>query len=107
MSATWVLLFVLNALLMPLVVQVLTEQAPAVARWVVIFAVRLLPRDDRGRYRDEWLAELDEMQRQNVSQLVASLRILLGALSTGWALRARNRRQPLAGAERERLLFEY
>jgi hypothetical protein len=108
MSATWVvLLFVLNTLLMPLVVQLLTEQAPAVARWVVIFAVRLLPQDDRGRYRDEWLAELDEMQRENVSQLVTSLRILLGAPSTGWALRARSRRQPLAGAERERLLFEY
>jgi hypothetical protein len=81
------LLFLLNALLMPLVVELVKERAPGLALRVIRLAVRLLPRAHRDRYREEWTAERDEMERQNVSQIVSSLRILLGALSTGWILR--------------------
>jgi hypothetical protein len=70
---------------------------------VIRLAVRLLPRVHRDRHREEWTAELDEMERQNVSQLVSSLRILLGAPSMGWVLRVRDRRQRLVEDGRKRL----
>ena len=84
-------LFFLNALLMPLVVELVKERAPGLALWVMTLAVRLLPRAHRDRYRQEWAAELEEMERQNVSQLVSSLRILLSAPAMGWVLHFRNR----------------
>jgi hypothetical protein len=87
------LLFLLNALFMPLVVEFVKERAPKLALGMIRVAVRLLPRAHRDRYREEWTSELDEMERQNVSQLVSSLRILLSAPSMGWVLRARDRRQ--------------
>lgn len=93
------LLFLLNALLMPLVVELVKERAPGLALRVIRLAARLLPRTHRDRYREEWTAELDEMKRQNVSQLVSSLRILLGAPSTGWVLRVWERRQLLVESE--------
>lgn len=89
------LLFLLNALLMPLVVELIKERAPGLALRVIRLAVLLLPRAYRDRYREEWTAELDEMERQNVSQLISSLRILLGASSMGWVLCVRDRRQRL------------
>lgn len=71
------------------------ERAPGLALRVIRLAARFLPRTHRDRYHEEWAAELDEMKRQNVSQLVSSLRILLGAPSAGWALRVWVRRQLL------------
>jgi hypothetical protein len=62
------------------------------ARVLVDTAVWFLPADGRGRYHDEWLAELGAMERERVTPLVPSLRILLGAPSVGRALRARRRR---------------
>jgi len=87
-----VLLFLLNALFMPLAVELVKERASGLALGAIRLAVRLLPRAHRDRYRQEWTAELDEMERQNVSQLVSSLRILLGAPSMGGVLRVRDRR---------------
>lgn len=47
------LLFLLNALLMPLVVELVKERAPGLALRVMTLAVRLLPRAHRDRYRQE------------------------------------------------------
>lgn len=95
------LLFLLNALLMPLVVELIKERAPGLALQVIRVAVLFLPRAYRDRYREEWTAELDEMERQNVSQLVSSLRILLGASSMGWVLYVWDRRQRLVAGGRD------
>lgn len=56
-------------------------------------ALRFLPADYRNRYRDEWYAELDEMERGEVSRCRPALRILLNAPAMGWALRADGRHQ--------------
>jgi hypothetical protein len=98
-----VLLFLLNTLLMPLVVELIKERAVGLAQRVIRFAVRLLPRAHRDRYSEEWTAELDEMERQNVSQLVSSLWILLSAPSMGRVLRVQDRRQLLVKGGHERL----
>ncbi len=97
------LLFLLNALLMPLVVELVKERGAGLALRGIRLAVRLLPGAHRDRYREEWTAELDAMERQHVSQLVSSLRILLGAPSMGWVLRVRDRRRLLVEGRRERL----
>jgi Domain of unknown function (DUF5753) len=81
-------MLVLTTLLMPLTVQWVTEQAPFLARRITCGAARILPPADRDRYRDEWIAELEEMERQSISQLAASVRILLSAPSMRLALRA-------------------
>jgi hypothetical protein len=103
-TVTIALLFLLNTLLMPLVVEVIKERAVGLAQRVIRLAVRLLPRAHRDRYREEWTAELDEMERQHVSQLVSSLRILLGAPSMGRVLRVQDRRQLLVKSGHERLI---
>lgn len=90
-----VFLFLLNALIMPLVVELVKERASGLALRMIRLAVLLLPYAYRDRYRAEWTAELDEMDRQNISQLISSLRILLGAPSVGRVLRVRDRRQLL------------
>jgi hypothetical protein len=102
-TVTIALLFLLNAIVMPLVVELIKERAVGVARRVIRLAVWLLPRAHRDRYREEWTAELDEMERQNVSQLVSSLWILLGAPSMGRVLRVQDRRQLLVKSGHERL----
>jgi hypothetical protein len=81
-------MLVLTTLLMPLTVQLITEQAPFLARRITCGAARILPSADRDRYRDEWIAELEEMERRSISQLAASIRILLSAPSMRLALRA-------------------
>ncbi|MGH3694961.1 MAG: hypothetical protein ACRDRX_13415 [Pseudonocardiaceae bacterium] len=78
--------FLVNALFMPLVVELVKERASGLALRVIRLAVRLLPSAYRDRYRAEWTAELDEMERQKISQLVSSLRILLGTPSVGRVL---------------------
>lgn len=39
----------------------LYDQAPSFARWLIDRAVMQLPDDQRDRYREEWLAHLDEL----------------------------------------------
>lgn len=58
---------VLIALLMPLIVELVKERSPVLALRAIRLAVRPLPRAHRDRYREEWIAELDEMERQNIS----------------------------------------
>jgi membrane protein YdbS with pleckstrin-like domain len=91
-----VLLFLINALFMPLIVELVKERAPGLALRLIKFSVRLLPAAYRDRYFAEWTAELEEMNRQNISQLVASIRILLGAPSVARVLRAKDRHRTLA-----------
>jgi hypothetical protein len=40
----------------------------------------------RPRYRCEWLAELDEMERRHIAKMLPALRILLSAPAVGRAL---------------------
>jgi hypothetical protein len=94
----------LNGLLMPLVVELVKERALGLALRVIRLAVRLLPHAHQDRYREEWTAELDAVERQNASPLVFSLRILLRAPSVGLVLCVRDRRQLLAKDRRERLV---
>lgn len=91
-----VVLFLANALVMPLVVQLFTERAPKLAIRLIKISIRFLPPVRRDRYLAEWTAELEEMERENVSQLLAAIRILLGAPSVGRVLRAQDRRRTLA-----------
>jgi diguanylate cyclase (GGDEF)-like protein len=103
-----VLLFLLNSLFLPLAVELVKERASGLALRVIRLAVRLLPRAHRDRYHEEWTAELDEMERQNISQLVSSLRILLGVPSMDWVLRVRDRRLGRYSTRRRmRALLEY
>jgi hypothetical protein len=50
-------------------------------------ALWFLPVASRNRYRWEWLAALEEMERENVAPLVPAIRILLGAPSVSRTLR--------------------
>lgn len=91
-STVWIVaLFMVNTMVMPLLVELVKEHAPSLARRLIRVAARMLPGTHRERYLAEWMAELDEMERQNVSQLLASIRILVSAPTTGSVLRAMDR----------------
>jgi hypothetical protein len=58
-------------------------------------AVWFLPQAWRGRYQNEWLAELDEMRHQHTAATRPALRILLGAPRVGRALRREDQQHPI------------
>jgi hypothetical protein len=63
--------------------------APAsrAARMLICVALWFLPAACQARYRREWLAELEEMEHENVAPVLPAIRILLGAPSVGRTLR--------------------
>ncbi|MFD1546017.1 hypothetical protein [Nonomuraea guangzhouensis] len=77
---------VVNAMLMPLAVELVKEQAPHIAYRVVQAAAQLMPAADRDRYAYEWAAELDELAGKNVTQLCFAIRVLATAPATHRAL---------------------
>ncbi|SNT60535.1 hypothetical protein SAMN05216276_107814 [Streptosporangium subroseum] len=58
-----------NAVMMPLVVELIKEQTPRIAYQLVRVTAQLLPAAHRDRYACEWAAELDELAGKNVTQL--------------------------------------
>jgi hypothetical protein len=63
------------------------------AALLVAVAIRFLPTDQRSRYRNEWMAELEEMRRLHIAQTPPALRILLGAPAVGRVLGTTQRRR--------------
>jgi hypothetical protein len=76
-----------GAILLPMVQQEFMNACPRLARVLVRLAARLLPPAHRARYRQEWLAELDQLEGLQLTMLATAARILLFAPTTGWALR--------------------
>jgi hypothetical protein len=81
-------LSLLGAILLPMVQQEFMNACPHMARGLVRLAARLIPPAHRARYRQEWLAELDELEGLHLTMLATAARILLFAPTTGRALRA-------------------
>jgi hypothetical protein len=54
-------------------------------------AALLLPYWARARYREEWMAELDEYRRESIAPIPPALRILSTALATRRGLRSHDR----------------
>jgi hypothetical protein len=81
-------LSLLGAILLPMVQQEFMNACPHMARGLVRLAARLIPPAHRARYRQEWLAELDELEGLQLTMLATAARILLFAPTTGRALRA-------------------
>ncbi len=65
------------------------------ASLLVKIAVWFLPVAWRARFREEWLAELDELQRQRLAWLSPALGILRAAPTVGRALRREDQRHPI------------
>jgi hypothetical protein len=63
--------------------------AQAIAEVLLAVAVRLLPGEERGRWRDEWLAELDGGQMSGASKLRFALGICAGVGGMAGELHAR------------------
>jgi cellulose synthase/poly-beta-1,6-N-acetylglucosamine synthase-like glycosyltransferase len=81
------LLSLFAIILLPMLQQEFMNACPRMARGLVRVAARLIPPAHRGRYLDEWLAELDELEGLQLTMLATAARILLFAPTTGWALR--------------------
>jgi hypothetical protein len=77
----------LGAILLPMVQQEFMNACPRMARRLVRLAARVIPPAHRARYREEWLAELEELEGLQLAMLATAARILLFAPTTGWALR--------------------
>jgi hypothetical protein len=93
MRAATLALFVTNALLMPLLVELVKEHSPGVAHWVARLASRLLPKEYRERYAKEWWADLEWVrcgpgggEDRRVSMLFAAWHILPSAVGLRFAL---------------------
>jgi hypothetical protein len=69
---------------------------------MIMVSVWFFPRMRRARFRDEWLAELEDMERQDIAPVRPCLRILLRAPSTARMWRVQDQRRILA--EREKLM---
>jgi NB-ARC domain len=67
----------------------MSRQTP-VSSWLAAFlihvAVWLLPANERTRFHEEWMAELEEMRRQDIAPLVPAIRVMLSAPAVGRAL---------------------
>jgi hypothetical protein len=50
---------------------------------IIRAALWFIPPAGRDRFRREWMAELEEMKRQDIPQVAPAVRILLGAPSVG------------------------
>jgi hypothetical protein len=62
------------------------------AALLITIALWFLPTAGRSRYCSEWMAELDEMERRRIAQMLPALRILLSAPAVGRALGTPRRR---------------
>lgn len=60
-----------------LAVSELVGWLPWLAERIVRWSARLLPREARRRYEDEWLAELEVLPGSGISALIFALRIRL------------------------------
>ncbi|MGW5223123.1 hypothetical protein ACWEQA_35185 [Nocardia sp. NPDC004085] len=70
----------------------------SLARRLIGVALWCLPKGSRRRFRGEWLAELEEMEREGIPTLGPALWILHGAPAQGRTLRAAIRRRARATA---------
>lgn len=61
-----------------------TGRGPVAARLILNFVARLVPRDARSRWREEWLAELGAVSARSAG---AAFRFALGAPKDAWAMR--------------------
>ena len=82
-----VVIFFLTAVVVPMLVDEVTDWLPWVATRVIRFAASSLPPDLRERYVEEWEAELDAVPGGNLSRFAVAVRIWLGAAHTGAVLR--------------------
>jgi transcriptional regulator with XRE-family HTH domain len=74
------------------------------ASFLITVSVRFLPFAWRERFREEWMAELDEMERQDIPLLRPAFRILLGAPSVARALQTQTQREASQEPLQESLL---
>ena len=73
----------------------MTRRLFPLASLLVMTAVWFLPAAWRARFREEWLAELDELRRQRLAPLSAACGILRAAPTVGCALRREDQRHPI------------
>ncbi len=82
--------FVVSALVLPIVVTLLTEETrawlPHVTRALVRSAVRRVPPDHRDRYEEEWLAEVAAYSDRPLTAVVRACGVRHGARRTGGEL---------------------
>jgi len=76
-----VLVFLLTAVLVPMLVNEFTDWLPWLAERLIWAAARTLPSAVRLRYTDEWLGELDATPGK-LSKLVVAVRIFVRAPAT-------------------------
>ena len=72
-------------LLLPLLQQEAWGWCPILAKRLVRLAAGFVPLDQRERYREEWLAEVEAYEGRNLSMVMMAARILLFAPHTGLA----------------------
>jgi GT2 family glycosyltransferase len=86
MKVFWAMAGLLAAyLLVPLLQQEAWGWCPVLATRLVRLAAGFVPFDQRERYREEWLAEVEAFEGRNLSMVMMAARILLFAPSTGLA----------------------
>lgn len=71
-----------------LIASELYDRAPSIAAWLIEHAVRRLPEHERDRYREEWLAHLDEYPGK-LSHVWHSLGCFFGASAVARAAGAK------------------
>jgi exopolysaccharide biosynthesis polyprenyl glycosylphosphotransferase len=75
---SWVVIAIATAMI-NLIVAELAGWFPWLAVQIVRRAARILPPSARGRYLEEWLAELEFLGGRGLSKLIFAVRLLLGA----------------------------
>ena len=72
--------------------QEIPRYSARLASLLITISVRFLPSVSRARFHEEWMAELEEMARQDVAVVRPALRILLGAPSVARTLHNQGQR---------------
>jgi lipopolysaccharide/colanic/teichoic acid biosynthesis glycosyltransferase len=80
-------LLIITAVIVPMLVNEFTDWLPWFASRMIRAAARSMPPGLRGRYVEEWQAELEAVPGGNLSKLVFAIRVCAHAPSTGAALR--------------------
>ena len=83
--------------------QAATRYSARLASLLITIAVWFLPPASRARFHDEWMAELEELARQDVALVRPALRILLGAPSVARTLQDQGQGDGSQGSLLERL----
>jgi drug/metabolite transporter (DMT)-like permease len=87
MGPRWACLrWLLQAALRPLESLRALAHKRAIAAWLVTWALHVLPRRYRTRYREEWLAELDRWEESGQALLGLAIRITISAPRLGLLL---------------------